>query len=102
MTGHKDVFDEKTMEVRLCADLCNTCIFRPGNLMHLDRGRVAQMARDSRAKEGHIVCHSTLGTEQPAICRGYADKADHGRSLALRLGRAMRTIREITPPAKEH
>lgn len=102
MTGYKDVFDPETMEVRLCSEMCGTCIFRPGNQMHLQRGRVAQMARDSRAKEGHIVCHTTLDTDEPAICRGYADKADHGRSFALRLGHALKTIREIDPPAKEH
>jgi hypothetical protein len=85
-------------EVRLCARLCDTCIFRPGNLMHLEPGRLTQMTRDARADEGHIVCHDTLDTDAPAICRGYADKADRGRSLALRFGRALGWIKEIDPP----
>lgn len=85
-------------EVRLCARLCDTCVFRPGNLMRLEHGRVAQMARDARAEQGHIVCHETLDTDAPAICRGYADKADRGRSMALRLGRALGWIKEIMPP----
>lgn len=87
--------------MRLCAHMCDTCIFRPGNLMHLEPGRVAQMVKDAHRDEGHIVCHSTLDTDAPAICRGYADKADRGRSLALRIGRALGWIREIRPPGKE-
>lgn len=89
-------------EVRLCAHMCDTCIFRPGNLMHLSPGRVADMVKKARADEGHIVCHATLDTEAPAICRGYADKADQGRGLALRLGRILGWLREITPPRKDH
>lgn len=88
-------------EIRLCSRMCDTCIFRPGNLMHLPRGRVAEMARSARRDEGQIVCHATLDTDAPAICRGYADKADHGRSLALRIGRLLGWIKEIRPPGKE-
>ena len=88
-------------EIRLCVHMCDTCIFRPGNLMMLEPGRRAQMIRDARAAEGHIVCHATLDTEAPAICRGYADKADRGRSLALRIGRALGWIKEVNPPTKE-
>jgi hypothetical protein len=88
-------------EIRLCSRMCDTCIFRPGNLMMLEPGRRAQMIRDARADEGHIVCHKTLDTEAPAICRGYADKADRGRSLALRLGRILGWLREVDPPTKE-
>lgn len=87
-------------EVRLCARLCDTCIFRPGNLMRLPPGRVADMVKDAHRDEGHIVCHKTLDTEAPAVCRGYADKADRGRSLALRFGRALGWIREVEPPEK--
>lgn len=99
--GPQPVGDAHAHEVRLCSRMCDTCIFRPGNPMHLMPGRVAQMVKDARAGEGHIPCHDTLGTDAPAICRGYADKADHGRSLLLRLGRALGWIKEIDPPNKE-
>jgi hypothetical protein len=94
-----DVFDPTEPAVRVCADLCSTCVFRPGNLMHLRPGRLADLVAQAQAREGHIVCHSTLGTSQPAICRGYADGPDRGRSLTLRLGRALGIVREITPPS---
>ncbi|GAA2110168.1 hypothetical protein [Streptomyces synnematoformans] len=96
--GYADVADPVTGEVRLCASLCATCIFHPGNQADLLPGRVAQMVRDARACAGHIPCHSTLDTPAPAICRGYADGPDRGASLTLRLGRALNTLIEITPP----
>ncbi|MCK7627261.1 hypothetical protein MUU72_29905 [Streptomyces sp. RS10V-4] len=84
-----DVADPATWTVRVCQDRCTTCIFRPGNLMNLAPGRVANMVNRAVADEGHIVCHKTLGTTAPAICEGFA-KHPRGRaaSLALRLARA--------------
>ncbi|MGW6238345.1 hypothetical protein [Streptomyces sp. NPDC055094] len=84
-----DVADPATWSVRVCGDRCTTCIFRPGNLMNLEPGRVASMVKKAVADEGHIVCHKTLGTQAPAICAGYAAHP-RGRtaSLALRLARA--------------
>lgn len=95
---YAEVADPSTGTVRLCATLCSTCIFRPGNLMDLRPGRVAAIVAEARACEGHIPCHRTLGTAQPAICRGYADGPDKGASLALRFARALRTLTEVRPP----
>ncbi len=97
--GHRSDVAEPG-EIRLCSRMCDTCIFRPGNLMFLAPGRMAGMVKEARADEGHITCHKTLDTDAPAICRGYADKADHGRSMALRVGRIMGMIKEIDPPEK--
>ncbi|MEU6572563.1 hypothetical protein [Streptomyces sp. NPDC046805] len=62
--------------------------------MDLQPGRVADMVTRARRAEGHVVCHATLRTATPAICRGFADGPDKGRSLA----RAPGTLREISPP----
>jgi len=94
----KDVCDPATGIVRLCASQCSTCIFRPGNPMALEPGALKDLIGKARRNQGHIVCHATLDTDDPAICRGYADHADHGRSLALRLATALGTVRHITPP----
>ncbi|MFC5200151.1 hypothetical protein [Streptomyces kaempferi] len=93
-----DVADPLTGAVRLCAHRCDTCIFHPGDPMHLQPGRVTGMVTAARRAEGHVVCHKTLGTESPAICRGFADGPDQGRSLALRLARALGTLTEVSPP----
>lgn len=95
---YADVADPTTGQVRVCAHRCATCIFHPGNRADLQPGRVAGMVAEARAGEGHIVCHSTLGTAAPAICRGYADGPDQHRSLALRLARALGTLTEVEPP----
>ena len=90
---------ETGMAVWVQARKCDTCIFRPGNLMFLEEGRVKQMVEEAVAEEGHITCHDTLlygqsQRQRPAICRGYFDHPQgNERSLALRLGRALGTIR---------
>ncbi|MFD1656978.1 hypothetical protein ACFSL4_01690 [Streptomyces caeni] len=97
-----DVADRPTGVVRQCATLCDTCIYRPGNLAHLAPGRVQEMTRAAIAAEGHVVCHATIGTAAPAICAGYArHPSGAARSLALRLVRAGAAVLQlITPPGK--
>lgn len=95
---YADVADLRTGAVRLCSRRCDTCVFHPGNLMHLQPGRVTDMVTRARQVQGHVVCHETLGTDAPAICRGFADGPDRGRSLALRLARALGTLHEVPPP----
>ncbi|MCC9309098.1 hypothetical protein LN042_18760 [Kitasatospora sp. RB6PN24] len=101
-----EVADPATGEVRVLADLCTTCIFRPGNLMRLQPGRVRHMVRAALAAGGHIPCHSTLPGVAPAgtkaaICRGFANA--YGRQiLALRIGAALGTILEVEPPEVPH
>ncbi|MBX7551508.1 hypothetical protein K1Y78_26585 [Streptomyces sp. tea 10] len=70
--------------------------------MNLEPGRVAGMINRAVADEGHIVCHKTLGTEAPAICRGFASHP-RGRaaSLALRLARAGVLRIVLVQPDKE-
>ena len=93
------VFDATTGTVRICADLCTTCIYRPGNLMDLAPGRVKEMTDGAIAQEGHIVCHKTLGTPEPAICAGFEAHPKSHRSFALRLVRAgVLKLKRITPP----
>ena len=68
---------------------CPTCIFRPGNLMHLEEGRVEQMVRDSVANESCIPCHHHLHGNQPVepVCRGFYDRhATTPIQIAERLG----------------
>ncbi len=57
-------------KVHVCKDMCSTCIFRPGNLMMLQPGRVKQMIDDSIKGGSAIICHSTLDGDQ-AVCFGF-------------------------------
>ncbi|MFB8235495.1 hypothetical protein ACFC58_02995 [Kitasatospora purpeofusca] len=98
------VADPATGDVRVLSVLCDTCVYRPGNLMNLAPGRLRQLAQEALANNGHIVCHCTLPALAPpgtkgAICRGFANA--HGRAVfALRVGAAFGRIVEVPPPPK--
>ncbi|MFI5593673.1 hypothetical protein ACIA5G_52225 [Amycolatopsis sp. NPDC051758] len=73
-----DVVDGATGLPRTLEGKCLTCIFRPGNLMHLDEGAREDMVRAALGRGSWIVCHTTLPdagipTGQQAICRGFWD-----------------------------
>ena len=85
---------------RLLSRQCDTCIFRPGNLMHLESGRLRDLVAEARAREGFIVCHSTLPhylypDAKPAICRGFAD---HYSTQALQVIERLFGFIEVDPP----
>ena len=64
---------------------CSTCIYRPGNLMHLEPGRKDSMQADAIRDEGVIPCHKTIhgAREQESVCRGFFDVAKHEGLLAV-------------------
>lgn len=102
--GGGGVFEpEHDLAVWVQAEKCKTCIFWPGNRMHLSPGRLKEMTDKAVSEEGHITCHDTLlysyATRlRPAVCRGYFDHPDgNARSLALRTGRSLRTIHYQLP-----
>lgn len=81
-------------EVRVCREMCPTCVFRPGNLMHLQPGRLREMIDTARAGESGIVCHSTLEREEAALCRGWFDR--YAQTVwTVRLAVALGVIREV-------
>jgi hypothetical protein len=104
MTGPDDVSvgDRDTMRTRLLARMCDTCVFRPGNLMHLRQGRLHDLVEQARAAQSYIVCHSTLpGTAaegvQPAVCRGFADRY---RTRALQVIGRLFGFTDVEPPPR--
>jgi len=74
-----EVYDPETGVLRVMKDKCATCIFRPGNLMSLQPGRVREMVESARKDEfGSITCHDTLPYSGPpgiksAVCKGWWD-----------------------------
>lgn len=89
--------------VHVLSEKCRTCIFRPGNPMRLQPGRVQQMVDDSLKAGGAITCHQTLAyggyeAEGEAICRGFFE-AHHHRVLALRLALVEDAVVYDAPPA---
>ena len=80
--------------LRVCAEMCSDCVFRPGNLMHLRPGRLAGMVRDSLAADSCIPCHQTLDGER-AVCRGFWDRHMND-TLMCRLGQVLGVI-DVSP-----
>lgn len=89
-------------KLHVCDQMCETCIFRPGNLMHLTEGRAEEMANEAIFNQSVIVCHKTLGNKpkQNAACRGFVDR--FGKYVAaIVLARQARVIQFIEPPTTE-
>lgn len=73
--------------VRVMEKMCPTCVFRPGNKMHLRPGRVRDMVDTAKANESTIVCHATLDHKKQAACRGFFDRySTQTLQIAERLG----------------
>ncbi|WP_051362608.1 hypothetical protein [Amycolatopsis thermoflava] len=100
-----DVRDSRTGLPRVLSSKCRTCIFRPGNPMHLEDGYRDRMVHEALARGSWIVCHDTLpATGAPigaqAICRGFWDA--HGPdSLGCRVTAALGGP-IYAPPPTEH
>lgn len=78
---------------------CSTCIFRPGNKMHLEHGGVKSMVQACIEDNTVIVCHQTLD-EPRSTCRGLYD-LHKGDIVAIRLAHALDIIAFDDPP-EEH
>lgn len=91
-------------KVHVLAEKCSTCIFRPGNKMHLQPGRVKEMVEGSLKESGAITCHQTLPYGEyeadPAVCRGFYD-AYKDQHMLLRLAESMGIVEEDSPPTKK-
>jgi len=97
-----NVGDPVLGKTRLLSRQCDTCIFRPGNHMHLREGRLRDLIAETRAAESFIVCHSTLPhfrypEAQPAICRGFADRYS---TQALQVIERLWGFVEVDPPGE--
>jgi hypothetical protein len=64
--------------VHVVAVQCSTCVFRPGNKMSLNPGRLADLVRGNVEADSALQCHHTLPgcdhEDEPAVCRAFYDK----------------------------
>ena len=96
------VGDPDLMKSRRLSAMCQTCVFRPGNRMHLHEGRLKDLVAQALAAQSYVVCHSTLPGMappgvRPAICRGFADRY---RTQALQVIERLFGFVDVDPPAK--
>lgn len=85
-------------KIHVCDTMCDTCVFRPGNLMRLEPGRLAGMVRDATRADSAIICHSTLYQHEVrnAVCRGFYDRY---RTQPLQLAERLGLVEYDTLPA---
>lgn len=77
---------------------CATCIFRPGNLMHLPEGKVEELVQGCIDDDTVIPCHETLDGPR-SVCRGLWDK--HRRDIViLRTAQAFEVVAYDDPPTE--
>lgn len=67
--------------VRVLAEQCPTCVFRPGNPMYLEPGALHEIVATNRAGGTWLTCHKTL----PEVA-GYGAAACRGWEIAYGLG----------------
>lgn len=77
--------------VHVLAEKCPTCVFWPGNRMHLHEGRLKDLVQQNVDADSALTCHSTLADgfakAPPAVCRGFYDAYDTTPlQVARRLG----------------
>ena len=62
--------------LHVMADRCSSCVFRPGNPMRLEEGRLADLVEANVARGAALICHQTTYEQDErgeAVCRGFAD-----------------------------
>lgn len=94
------VADTATGRTRRLARQCQTCVFKPGNLMHLEPGRLKDLVAQALAAQSYVVCHETLpgvapDGVAPAVCRGFADAYS---TNALRIIERLWGFVDVDPP----
>lgn len=93
-------------KLRVLSGQCSTCVFRPGNPMHLNPGRLRDLVQQNLAADAALVCHQTLTYGDhpgfgPALCRGFFDAYGHLVNLVRIMGRLGGINDTITPPTEE-
>ncbi len=88
--------------LHVVAERCSTCMFRTGNLMHLQEGRLADLVKSNLDAKAALVCHQTLEYgDRPdvgeALCRGFVDSYGD-RVPAVRLATALGITCQVEMP----
>lgn len=79
--------------VWVMAEKCATCIFRPGNLMDLKPGVVAEMKRGADEKGTCIICHEGMIGPNSAVCAVCAGYYENCNSALLQIAERMNVIK---------
>lgn len=91
--------------VHVMSEKCSTCVFRPGNLMHLPPGRLKELTDYVQETGVPFSCHQTLpyaGREHvefydgAALCAGAIENYG-AESIPVRTAYAMGLVEHVDP-----
>lgn len=85
--------------LHVMAERCSDCVFRSGNLMSLQPGRLRSLVEDNLAADAALTCHqTTYGQDErgEAICAGFAAAFGH-EVTGLRAANIMGLIERQDP-----
>lgn len=81
-------------KVNVCSQMCGDCVFRPGNLMNLNPGRLKELVDKNLKADTGLICHQTIyGQDErgEALCRGFYDR--YGAEVTpLRMAAALEVV----------
>jgi hypothetical protein len=77
---------------------CKTCIFRPGNLMHLEDGRLEEMCAITDTKDDNVICHQSEGLMGNIRCKAWCKgSVDRRPGFAVRFMQQHGLLQELPP-----
>lgn len=90
------------------AEQCGTCIYRPGNPMHLRPGALKDFTDSNLQADAVLICHQTTYGQQPqeVVCRGFMDRYAHRVNVVRVMDRLAALygydggFREVSVPAR--
>lgn len=92
MDEWEDDYSTAIQPTHLLTRKCSSCIYRPGNQMHLENGRVEEMTQRSRDQDANVICHQSKDMTGEltvnAWCAGSIEEVGHGQMIRImnRLG----------------
>lgn len=76
MARKGNVYRDGKVHIRL--EMCDSCVFRPGNLMSLRSGGLKAIIDGNLELDVPLVCHQTLDIHpdggNEAVCRGFFER----------------------------
>lgn len=88
-------------KVNVCTKRCSDCVFRPGNQMNLNPGRLKELVDANLKADTGLICHqTTFGQDErgEALCRGFYDQ--YGADVTpLRMAKALEVVAFQMPKA---
>jgi len=82
---------------------CSTCVFRPGNLMHLRPGALKRIVDANLSTGTLLMCHKTTFGQapEPIACKGFYDKYGPLQMVVQVINRIGGGFHEVELPAED-